>query len=539
MRRLWIAVALALIASPIRPGAQAGRPRLLVVIVVDQLRADELDLYQKRWRGGFRTLLDQGAHFPDAEYPYLNTATCAGHATIATGALPRRHGIVLNRWWDRAAGRSTTCTDDPGSPQVSYGAPSTAGHSARLLLTPTLGDALRRQQPGARVVSLALKPRSAAMLAGHGGDVVTWFDDQVRSFVTARAYSAEPVASVARFLAADTPGTTGDLVWTLRDAPARYRHADLQPTERPKAGWTTIFPHAIAGVNGADAQFFDRWQKSPFADRYLGALAAAVSDDLQLGRRDATDYLAISFSSLDLMGHDFGPDSREVEDLLLHLDDTLGRLLEHLDATVGRDRYVVALSSDHGTAPVPERVADGGRIASEDVQQLLEQTLAARWDAAPAGQPYVAWVGPGSVYFGAGIYERLRGEAAAMRDVIEALTSVPGVERVLRSDMLAAAASDPLVRATAAGYVADRSGDLFLLPRRHWIFELRSEYDGTNHGTFHDYDRSVPVVVRGAGIRAGRYRQPASPMDVAPTLAHIAGIRLDDADGRVLSEAIR
>ncbi len=536
MRRLWIAVALALILPHPRPGAQAGRPRLLVVIVVDQLRAGELDLYQKRWRGGFRTLLEQGAHFPQAEYPYLHTATCAGHATIATGALPRRHGIVLNRWWDRAAGRSLTCTDDADSPQVSYGAPSTVGHSARRLLTPTLSDTLRRAQPGARVVSLALKPRSATMLAGHGGDAVSWFDDQVRAFVTARAYSAAPVASVARFIAADTPGTRTDLVWALRDMAESYRHVDLEPTERPKAGWTTIFPHAIAGANGPDAQYFDRWQKSPFADRYLGDLAAALSDDLQLGRRDVTDYLAISFSALDLMGHDFGPASREVEDLLRHLDDTLGRLLEHLDATVGRDGYVVALTSDHGSAPIPEQVA-GGRIASEDVQQLLEQTLAGHWG--PAARPYIAWVGPGSIYFGTGIYERLRGDAAAMSVVHGALLSVPGIARVLRSESVTADAGDPIVRAAAAGVVPDRSGDLLLVTKRHWIFELRSEYDGTNHGTFHDYDRRVPVLLRGPGIRAGRYRQRASPMDVAPTLAHVAGVLLPDVDGRVLTEALR
>jgi hypothetical protein len=517
--------------------AQPAAPRLLVVLVADQLRADYIDAYRHRWRSGLRTLLDEGARFTRAEFPYLNTATCAGHVTIATGALPRTHGIILNRWWHRDEQQAFNCMDDAASPDITYGGPVRFGTSARLVLVPTLADRLRAQRPEARVVALSLKARAAVALAGRGGDVVTWFDEPGRAFVTSRAFSPVPVEAVRAFIARDPPEADHGKVWTLQDREETYRHADLRVGERPKAGWTAVFPHPLVGANGPDAQFFDRWQKSPFSNAFLGRMAAALVDDLQLGQRQTTDYLAVSFSALDLMGHDFGPDSREVEDLLIRLDETIGALLQHLDARVGRDNYVVALTADHGAAPTPEQT-DGGHIASEDIAEVVEQALIGAWGA-PARAPYVAWIGSGSIYFATGVYERLRQDRAAMQTVMHTLTTIPGIMRVLRSDEISAASRDPLIRAAAAGYAPGRTADLLLVPKRHWVIELRIENEATNHGTFHDYDRRVPILLRGQRIRPGRYSARVSPADIAPTLAYLAGVILPDADGRVLPDAIR
>jgi hypothetical protein len=428
------------------------------------------------------------------------------------------------------------CTDDESSPHVSYGAAAAGGNSAKWILAPSLGDELRAQRPGSRVVSLALKPRSAISLAGHGPGIVTWFDDGARAFVTSRPFSEAPVGSVQRFIARDSPESALGGTWLLQAPDSSYRHKDIRRGEQPKSGWAALFPHALGGLQGADAQFFERWQKSPFSDAYLARMAAAIADDLQLGRGEATDYLAVSFSALDLVGHDFGPDSREAEDLLLRLDGTIGELLRRLDAALGRDGYVVALTSDHGTAPVPEQV-QGGRIASEDVLHLLEQTLVGRWG--PSAPPYIAWVGPGSVYFAPGVFERLQKDHAALDAVVGALSSVPGVMEVLSGDAVTVASRDRYGRAAAAGYFAGRSGDLFFVPRRHWIYELRSENDATNHGTPHDYDRRVPLVLRGHRIRPGRYGDSASPADISPTLAYLAGVEMHKAEGRPLTEAIR
>ena len=517
--------------------AQPSAPRLLVLLVADQLRADYIDVYRHRWRGGIRTLLDEGARFTRAEYPYLNTATCAGHVTIATGALPRTHGIILNRWWDREEQRSFNCMDDAGSPDVSYGGPVRFGNSARFVRVPTLADRLRAERPGARVVALGLKARAAVSLAGHGGDAVTWFDEPGRTFVTSRAFSPEPVESVRAFITREPPEADHGKVWTLQEPADSYRHTDFGAGERPKAGWTSVFPHPLVGAAGPDAQYFDRWQKSPFSDAYLSRMAASLVDDLQLGQRQTTDYLAISFSALDLLGHDFGPESREVEDLLIRLDQTIGTLLQHLDARVGRDGYVVALTADHGAAPTPEQT-DGGHIASEDITQSVEQVIARMWGPAPAA-PYVAWVSSGSIYFGAGVFDRLRQNDAAMKQVLDGLTSIPGIERVLRSDEISDTSRDPLIRAAAAGYAPDRTADLLIVPKRNWVIELRIENEATSHGTFHEYDRRVPILLRGHRVRPGRYGARVSPADIAPTLAYLAGVTLPDADGQKLADAIR
>jgi predicted AlkP superfamily pyrophosphatase or phosphodiesterase len=517
--------------------AQPPGPRLLVVIVADQLRADYLDLYKHRWRSGFRVLLDEGAWFRRAEFPYLNTATCVGHVTIATGALPRTHGIVLNRWWHRDEQRAFNCMDDEGSPHVSYGGPVPLGNSAKRVLVPTIADELRAQRPGARVVSLSLKARSAVGLAGHGGDVVTWFDEPGRTFVTSRAFSAEPVDSVRAFIGRDAPEADLGRVWTLQERENTYRYPDLGIGERPKAGWTSVFPHPLVGANGADAQFFDRWQKSPWSDAYLARMATALVDDLQLGQRETTDYLALSFSALDLLGHDFGPDSREVEDLLLRLDATLGALIQQLDERIGRDNYVLALTADHGAAPTPEQVG-GGHIASEDIHQVVEQALVAVWGP-PAESANVAWVSSGSIYFADGVFDRMRRDTTALRTVTRALLAIPGIMRVLRVDEISAGSRDALVRAAAAGYMQGRTADLLLVPKRHWVIEVRAEYEATTHGTYHDYDRRVPILLRGHRIRAGRFNAAATPADIAPTLAHLTGVSLPKADGRILKEAIR
>jgi predicted AlkP superfamily pyrophosphatase or phosphodiesterase len=516
--------------------AQVLSPRLIVVLVADQLRADYVETYRHRWSGGLRMLLEDGAWFTRAEYPYLNTATCVGHVTIATGALPRTHGIVLNRWWHRDEQRSFNCMDDEMSPDVSYGGPVRSGNSAKRVLVPTVADELRGQRPAARVVALALKARAAIALAGHGGDAVTWFDEAGRTFVTSRAFSAAPVESVAEFIRRNPPESDHGQTWTLQEPADTYRHPDITPGERPKAGWTAVFPHAIVGAAGPDAQYFDRWQKSPFSDAWLGRLAISLVDDLQLGQRQTTDYLAVSFSALDLMGHDFGTDTREVEDMLIRLDETIGALLAHLDARVGRENYVVALTADHGAAPTPEQ-SGGGHIASEDIQQLVEQALTTLWGP-PAQPPYVTWVSSGSIYFGHGIYDRLRQDGAAMQRVLRTLLAVPGMLRVLRSDEIGGGGDD-VMRAAAAGFVPGRTADLLLVPRRHWVIELRAENEATSHGTFYEYDRRVPILLRGHRVRPGRYTERATPADIAPTLAYLAGVTMSKADGRVLSEALR
>jgi predicted AlkP superfamily pyrophosphatase or phosphodiesterase len=507
-----------------------GKPRLVVMLVVDQMRADYLQTFDRHWHGGFRILLNEGRVFENARYPYLNTLTCAGHSTIGTGALPRTHGMVANAWWDRERRRSTGCTNDAESPDISYGRPVLLGNSGKAMLVPTLADELRAQKPGGRVVSLSLKARSAIGLAGHGGDAVVWFDDDSGSWATSRAFASGPVPEVKAFVDAHPYEQDNGSAWTLSSPKESYVMRDAGVGERPPAAWSGLFPHPILGLKGADARFFQLWQATPRADAYLEGMAESLIDSFALGQRDTTDFLGISFSTLDEAGHSFGPQSREIEDILRQLDITLQRLIAHLDVKVGRANYMLALSADHGVAPIASAPA-GGRIANEDVRERIDETLTAQFG--PAERSYVEAASFTDIFLAPGVFERLKGSPAAMGALRNALKAIPGVEYVLRSDQLSDKSPDAVVRSAALSHLPGRSGDLVLVPRKFWYFSPRAG-GGTTHGTLHEYDQHVPLIIFGGTARHGRERTMVTPADIAPTLARFAGVRLSKAEGRAL-----
>jgi predicted AlkP superfamily pyrophosphatase or phosphodiesterase len=543
MRRVVLAVAVLVAAVAGLRGQETSR--LLVVVMVDQMRADYLVRFDAHWSAGFRTLLDEGLHFESARYPYYNTWTCTGHATVSTGTLPRTHGMISNAWWDRDIGRSVACTDDPDAPAVPYRAPEPAeedeedapedgeaprptGYSARRLLAPTLGDELRARTPGARVVTLSLKARSAIGLAGRGGDAVSWFDGGARGFVTSQAYARTPVPDVLRFIEDHPIERDNGRRWTLIAPAASYRHRDAGVGENPIRGWTGLFPHQVEGREGADAQFYTRWEYSPFADAYVGEMAAALVERLALGQRGTTDFLGVSFSVLDNVGHTFGPDSREVEDVLRRLDVTLGALIDALDEHVGRERYRLALTADHGVPPISTAVR-AGTIASSDVRDRVEIALVEAFGALDEGA-YVLSAGSGEIVLAPGVFDRLAARPDVFATIERDVTDIPGVDRVLRADELIVESQDPVIRAVALGHVTGRSGDLVVVTEPNWYFGG----DGTTHGSLHDYDRHVPLIFLGGGIRAGRDASPVSPADIAPTLATFGDVRMPEAEGRVL-----
>ncbi|HXW05398.1 MAG TPA: alkaline phosphatase family protein [Vicinamibacterales bacterium] len=533
-RRLWlasVAVVLALVAAP---AAQSRPPRLIVLVVVDQMRADYLTAYSGGFTGGLRRLMRDGAWFTRAGYPYLNTVTCPGHATIGTGTFPYRHGMILNNWFDRETGRIPYCTDDPSETEISYsGLEPVQGDSARRLLQPALGEQIVRH--GGRSVSLSLKPRSAIGLTGRRADAVVWFDDR-GGWTTSTAYGDAPVPFLARFIEANPVTADLDKIWERTLPPSAYKYKDDAEGEGTVGEWTRTFPHPLRPAPGkAETQFFTRWQRSPFSDEYLGRMAAAAVDALELGQRESTDYLAVSFSALDMVGHAYGPRSHEVQDLLVRLDLTIGRLLDHLDREVGRDNYVLGLSADHGVAGIPEQEGRGGRQTSAQVIDELQKLL-------------VPILGEGKhvlantyteVYLAPAARERIFADPGLTRKVVDTLRRLPAVARVFRGDELATESArrsgDPVRRAAALSYHEGRSGDFVLVPREHWLLSSST----TTHGTLYPYDQRVPVIVFGARVRPGRYRQGATPADLAPTLASVAGVQIEPTDGRVLREALR
>ena len=532
MKKILLSTALVAALCVAPSGAQrvqSGTPSLLVVLVVDQMRADYLTRYAPLLQHGLKRLTTEGAWFQDAAYPYMSTFTCVGHTTIATGTLPYKHGIIDNQWYDRERQKTVTCTEDPNTTEVSYGTFTGAGDSARNMFQPSLAELMRRTT-NARVATMSLKARSAIGLAGHAADSVTWFDER-GAWETSTAFAQAPLPWLAKFIAAHPIDADGGKDWE-RSLPAdRYTGADDAPGERGPAGWGRTFPHPL-GSAGSRA-FYTHWEDSPYSDEYLERMAEATIDGLQLGERKerGADYLAISFSALDLVGHAYGPSSHEVQDLLVRLDATIGRLLDALDAKVGNGKYVLALSADHGVAEVPEQVkAGGGRIDGKAISQAVDNALRPEFGSGP----FVATtVGP-DVYFKPELADRIKSAPGAIDKAIAAIKSMAGVARVFRgSDLDAPAArksKDPELRAAALSYFRSRSGDLIVLPKENWDITGSA----TSHGTLYAYDQRVPIVLFGAGIPAGIHHEAASPADIAPTLASRVRVTLPAPDGHVL-----
>jgi arylsulfatase A-like enzyme len=524
------------LAVPLTAAADKPGPiGLVVVLVVDQMRADYIDRYGHTWNAGLARLVKNGARFSEAAYPYLNTVTCPGHATIGTGRFPSRHGIILNEWWDRTAERRRSCTDDAGATTLTPGEPLPGGHSARRLEAPTLADAIRER--GGRVVSLALKPRSAMMMAGTGGSFVAWYDD-TGTWATSSAYSQAFPAFAAEYISKHPIESLRGAAWTKLLTPIRYKGFDEGPYERPANGWNKSFPHELdADIPGRGARYYRQWQRTPFADAYLADLAIASIDALNLGRSPAgVDFLGVSFSVLDASGHNFGPDSHEVQDVLARLDKTLARLLAHLDARVGRGRYALALTADHGVGPIPEQSQkeglDAGRLVPAEIAERIDEALA------PLLGPgkHVAMMNYTDLFFARGVPDKLAAHPEALKVATDALAREPGVLRVFTKAALlnASGDSDPVHRAAALSHHPANSGDVIMVPKPYWMASL----DTSTHGTMQPYDQRVPVILYGAGVKAGVYKSPATPADVAPTLARLAGVALDGTDGRPLLQAL-
>jgi predicted AlkP superfamily pyrophosphatase or phosphodiesterase len=544
---LWLAPAVVRPAAqqPPRAAVKGGPPQLLVLLIVDQMRGDYVDKFQRQWSQGLKRLVTSGAWFRQTNYPYYNTVTCAGHASIGTGSVPAVHGMILNGWWDRASRRQVACTDDDTAKTVSYGKPiMTEGESAGRLRTSTLADELRAQLDAPpRIAAFSLKARSAVTLGGHRPDAVAWFDDE-GAWVTSTAFSKGPVAEVADYIARNPVENDFGKVWDRALPKDAYLYEEAAVGVRVGKGMTPTFPHIVKGGQATpDKAYYDQWQSSPFADEYLARMALSVYQSITAkdkvagpGRRSVPNLLAISFSSLDKVGHDYGPNSHEVQDILVRLDRTIGELLSGLDRQVGAGNYVVALSADHGVPPTPERSLamgiDSGRMASSAIGARAERFLA---KLVGEGKHVLASMHD-YLYFDQPTVDYLRAHPDARKALLDDLRELPGVMKAYWRDDLEANHfdGDPMGRRAALSFEPERSGDVMIAFKPYWMATAGT----TSHGSGYAYDTHVPLILMGKGIVAGEYAQPASPTDIAPTLAYLAGITLPAATGRVLAEAL-
>lgn len=521
------------------------RPKLVLVIVVDQFRYDYLERFNDLFgSGGFKRLMNEGALFTNANYDYVPTFTACGHASIFTGSVPAQNGIVGNAWFDRESGKVRVMVADDSAHLVTTTGPSAQNGAAspRYLLGTTIGDQMRLSNNfQSKVITVSLKDRSAVLPGGQRPSGAFWFNEANGEFVSSDYYSKELPAWVRKFDTVDRPDKYFGAKWERTLPPDAYKRAQSEnlPLQRSVLG--SHFPYVVTGGDEKPGQkFYSAFTLTPFASEYLAQFGKAALDAESLGADQFPDLLSISFSSPDLTGHYYGPDSQEIVDTYVRLDRVISDLLGYMDKKVGLANMIVAVTGDHGVASIPEYMKskgfDAGRLPSNEVVGAANKALAAsfgegKWvvnfinDQLYLDQKLIAdkKVDPAEA-------ERIAGEAA--------LASEGVVNYFTRTQIVAGRMpGGPIARRVANGFNRQRSGDVWLITKPLYFFAEGSL--PTTHGSAYNYDTHVPVILFGAGVQPGRYNADCSPSDIAPTLAALLGIEPpSNRTGRVLIEAL-
>ena len=523
-------------------GAWAQAPRLVVVIAVDQMRADYLDLFAEHYVGGLRRLRDEGAVFTDGHQDHAITQTAAGHATIATGVFPSRHGVVANEFWDRVAQQPVGAVADPATALV--GVEGRTGSSPSRLMRQGLGDWLKAQSPGSKVASVSLKDRSAILLAGKSSDAAYWYDLRTGRFVTSDYYLPALPDWVTKFNAAGFVDRYHGTQWTKLSPEVVYDESPWPELAGRDPSQYSTFPHALGTPGGLPGrQYYSLFRSSPFADLVTLEFAKGLIEHEGLGRDAVPDLLFVGLSATDQIGHRFGPYSHEIHDQILRLDDYLGDFLAYLDEHVGADGYVVAVSADHGAVPVPERLAelgiDAARIRPDELLQFVTPVL----DAAHARGDIAT---KPALDYQSGPVFRFSADSPSPAD-LDALQRAVAA-RLLEHPLVAAAYTyndqlrgdvddESWADSFGRSFHPDRAPDVTVKLRENQL--LREVATGTGHGSPYRYDTHVPILFFGAGVAAGRHTDRVRTTDIAPTLASMLGIAVpDDLHGHDLYPSI-
>jgi predicted AlkP superfamily pyrophosphatase or phosphodiesterase len=534
--------------------AKPTKQRLVLLIAVDQFRYDYLERFGDLFaENGIRRLLREGASWADANYDHVPTETAPGHATMLTGAWPSETGIIANDWYDRAEARRVNNVGDDSVRALGGGDKETAS-SPRNLLCSTLGDELKLATNNrSRVVGVSMKNRAAILPAGRMADAAYWFSAQTGEFVSSTYYFDRLPEWVARFNALRHTDRLFGARWERLLPEAEYERragADDAPWERGDGKLSYTFPHVMTGgLSKPGPEFYDALGYSPFANELLLDFAEQAVTNERLGVDADADVLTVSFSANDIVGHRYGPYSQEVMDVTLRVDRQIARLLDFVDARVGLRNTVVVFTADHGVAPSPAHAASlrlpGAYVKVSDVLAAVRNRLRVRFGKASATDTtadYVQTFSNGQLYFNRAALERdgVNLEEAE-RVAGEAALTVPGVARYFtRTQLLngAVSQSDAVARRVMHGYNARRSGDLVVIAEP---FKYLADYVAVaTHGTPYSYDTHVPLIIMGGGVAPGRYATPATPADIAPTLAMLLGVQPpSSATGRVLVEALK
>ncbi|HKV34299.1 MAG TPA: alkaline phosphatase family protein [Pyrinomonadaceae bacterium] len=542
------------------------RPRLVLLIAVDQFRYDYLERFGDLFGpNGFKRLMRDGALWTQANYDHFPTYTAPGHGTMMTGAFPAETGIVGNEWIDRASGKRITSVTDENVKLLGSGDPRETPASPHRLLSSTVGDELRLvTNDRSKVIGISAKDRSAILPAGRHASAAYWLSNS-GTMASSTYYFNQLPAWVTTFNNAKPADKYFGKKWERLLPESEYlKHAGPESppweTVSSTTGDTNWFPHTITGgAKEPNSSFYFALDHSPFSNDVLLSFAQEAIVNEQLGQDDDTDVLTVSFSASDYVGHRYGPYSQEAMDITLRVDQQIAKLLDFVQARVGLSNTLIAFTADHGVSPIPEQAAalglGGARVKTPDILAAIHAALSARYN--PKGKSpdpsadYIykynyfgaiteAFIN-GNIYFN---YNALQRDNVDLEEISKvaaaAALTIPGVARSFtRAQLLRGETSitDPIERRVVHGFNPARSGDVVIIGEP---YKYLGDTITATHGSPYSYDTHVPVIIMGTGIVPGRYLEPASPADIAPTLSALLRITApSSATGRVLLEAIK
>jgi hypothetical protein len=503
------------------------RPKLVVGIVVDQMRQEYLYRFSSKFgEGGFKRMIDEGFMLQNAHYNYIPTVTGAGHASVYTGTTPANHGIIGNDWYDKELKKYVYCASDPNVSTVGSTSVEDGKMSPQRMLTTTITDELKLStQKRAKVVGISVKDRGSILPAGHMADAAYWFDEKVGKFITSTFYMTALPAWVDSFNKRNLPDKYLSQPWNTLFPIEQYVESgpDLTPYEGKLGGKEKpTFPYDLPAMFKKSG--YDILSYTPFSNDYLTEMAKAAIDGEKMGSDQWTDFLCVSYSATDKLGHAVGPNAIELEDIYLRLDRSLADLFKKLDETAGKGNYVVFLSADHAVAENPQYLVDNKVPAGFARNSNLKARLNAFLQTYFPGKEVINTIMNEQIYFNHDAFSsdpKTGGMEIliATELTVNYLLQEKGVANAFPKSLLRQGDFDEGGHKGMAirGYNPKRSGDITIILEPAW-YESGSVI-GTTHGSSYTYDTHVPILFFGKGIKHGISVLPHTITDIAPTLS--------------------
>jgi predicted AlkP superfamily pyrophosphatase or phosphodiesterase len=538
MRNLFLLLAL-LFSCTVLNSQNITRPKLVVGIVVDQMRWDYLYRYYDRYEetGGFKRMLKQGFTCENTLIPYTPTVTACGHSTVYSGSVPAITGITGNFWWDNKQMRTVYCTEDNAVSTV--GSSSNLGsQSPRNMLVTTVCDELRLATNfQSKVIGIALKDRGGILTAGHSANAAYWYDNTVGNWITSTYYMEKLPAWVVQFNDRKLVDTYYRDGWSLLYPADSYKQSTEDEKAYENKPFGKKFPYDMKNFAGKN---YANIAATPMGNSLTTEFAEAAITGENLGADYITDFLAISYSSPDYIGHTFGPNSIEAEDGFLRLDKELGKLLDFLDEKVGANHYTVFLTADHGVAQVPEYMTEnnlpGGRVFMSSQTDALNKGLSEKYkinNLIVSDNNYQLSLNHPAI-------DSAKLDEEEIADwIVKQLATTPGIARAFPVEDLNEIPLPSAIRKMLNnGYYPERCGDIQYILLPGYIDAYSNT--GTTHGLWNPYDAHIPLLWYGWGINSGKTYRDIYMTDIAPTIAAMLHIQMPSGSiGQVIPEILK